>query len=161
MKNFTVTVIMTLVYLTTIAQTSSKEIGLWQAKLNGSILKAKDLGYTDPKYGNHMIFYIFKGGKAFFVVAENKTKVTQATLPNLLKKQLGGEGTYTLYDNLESMPDEINEKFSLYIPYEEGLKFLEATIQGEPMSFILNPGNRSLKAMNPEANFELIYLGPF
>jgi hypothetical protein len=161
MKKITFTLMIFLCYLTAIAQSPSKEIGLWQAKLNGANLKAKDLGYTDPKFANHMIFYIFKGGKAFFVVAENKTKVTQATLPNLLKKQLGGEGTYTLYDNLESMPEEINEKFSLYIPYEEGLKFLEATIQGEPMSFILNPGKRSLKAMNPEVNFELMYLGPF
>jgi hypothetical protein len=161
MKKLTLILIMTVGYLTAIAQTSSKEIGLWQAKLNGSILKAKDMGYTDPQYANYMLFYIFQESKAYFVMAENKTKVTKANLPNLLKKQLGGEGTYTLYDNLESMPEKINAKFSLYIPYEEGSKFLEATIQGEPMSFIFNPEKRVLKGMNPEINFELMYLGPF
>jgi hypothetical protein len=139
----------------------SKETGIWQAKLNGSILKAKDMGYTDPKYANYMLYYVFKGNKAYFVMSDTKTKVTETNLPNLLKKQLGGEGTYTLYNDLESMPSNINDKFSQYGPYEEGLKFLEATIQGEPMSFVFNPEKRSLNGMNKDINFELVYLGPF
>mgnify|MGYP000324168141 CR=1 FL=1 len=161
MKKSILTLCIALTAWSAFAQSTVNEIGLWQAKLNGAYLTAADMGYTDQQYASYKLFYVFKGGKAFFVMAESKSKVTEANMPNMVKQQFAGEGTYKMYDKLDAMPSNLKEKYAQFGPYEAGLKFLEAVIQGEPMSFIFNGTNRSLRGMNPEMNFELVYLGNF
>ena len=161
MKKSLLTIMLSLVMMSFFAQTTHTEKGLWQAKLNGEILTAGNMGYTDPQYINHILFYVFKDGKAYFVMAESKSKVTAANMPTMLKQQLAGEGTYKLYDQLESMPSDLKDKFAQFGPYATGSKFLEAKIQGEPMSFIFDPVQHSLRGMNPEMNFVLEYVGNY
>ena len=140
---------------------AAKILGIWQAKLNGKFLTGKDLGTTLAPYSNHNVFYIFGKESCYISLAPNKTSLTKASLPGLIKKQVAGEGTYAYYDSLPLIPENIRTKFENQGPFKPNTAFVEGNVQNEASSFYFEPATKKLYGLNKEVKLELIYVGPF
>ena len=73
--------------------------GIYQTKLNGKDVKAKDL---DPsvQYPNNLSFAVLtEEGEIFFVFAKSINDINSSTVPDLIASGLGYEGSYE-YDGV-------------------------------------------------------------
>ena len=135
-------------------------VGMWQVKLNDKFITGKDLGATKAPFSTQFVFYAFNKEKCYFAVCPSKSALTKASIQGLIDRQVGGEGTYQIYDSLQAIPQNLIEKFEKQAPFKPNTFFIEATIQGEPMSFYFEPAIKKIFGLNKERQMELIYSGP-
>jgi len=144
------------------AQNKTDLFGVWQAKLNGKLMTGKDLGVTQSPYSNHFIFYVFSKDASYIVIGPNKTQITKAGMPGLIKNQSAGEGTYKIYDSVPAIEDEtVRKKFEGQSPFKAKTIFVQAYIQGNPTSFYYEPDVKKMFGLNKEAKLELLKVGIF
>ena len=116
-----------------VGQTNAKVTGVWQWSLNGTMLKAGDLGYS--QYASYMAFQVFTSdNKMYLVMAPTIDGVSKAKLPDQLAKQFAVSGDYSVEGNS-----------------------VQGTIDGTPFTFEYDPTSKRLVAPNPDMKVELIY----
>jgi hypothetical protein len=140
-------------------QSSTKILGVWQAKLNGKNLLAKDVGMTGAK-GAFFGFYVYTSTNMYIVWAPNKTQITKINLKNLINRYEAYKGTYAVYDSLGQMPEDLMVKFEDSNPYTENTFYTEGIVEGQPSSFYYNPETKRLQGLSKEILFELVRVGP-
>lgn len=144
------------------AQTKTDITGIWQAKLNGKIVTAKDMGTTAKPYADYFIFYVFAKEASYLVMSPNKNQITKSSISGLVKKQLAGEGTYKLHDSIPSIENEnLRKDFEGQAPFKDKTVFIESSIQGEPISFYYEPAVKKIYGLNKTMKLELIKVGTF
>lgn len=142
------------------SQNKTQVLGIWQAKLNGKLMTGKDLGATAAPYASQFVYYIFNKEKCYFAICPSKASLNAANIQNLITKQSAAEGSYQVYDSLSVLPENYFDKYNAWSPYKPNTFFIEASIQGEPMSFYVEPGIKKVLGLNKDAKLELIYIGP-
>lgn len=143
-----------------ISQNKTKVLGIWQAKLKGKFMTGRDLGVTAAPYSTQSVFYVFTKENSYFALCPGKASLTKSNIQTLVSKQAAGEGDYEVYDSLPAIPDRSREKFEGEAPFKPKTIFIEATIQGEPMSFYFEPVAKKLFGLNKKNGLELVYVGP-
>jgi hypothetical protein len=159
MKKFILTFGFILSFTVVFSQVKTQVLGIWQAKLNGKFMTGKDLGVTVAPYATQSVFYIFNKDNCYFALCASKASLTKANIDNLISKQVAGKGTYEAYDSLSVIPENLIEKFKEQAPFKPKTGFIAASIQGEPMSFYIEPAVKKLFGLNKAAKLELVYLG--
>ena len=141
------------------SQNRTKVQGVWQAKLNGKFMTGKDLGIAASPYSTQSVFYIFSKESCYFALCPSKASLTKTNIQNLIGKEVASEGTYEVYDSLQAIPEIYYDKFEGQTPFNPKTCFIEALIQGEPMSFYFEPSVKKLFGLNKESKLELVYSG--
>ena len=141
------------------SQNQTKVLGIWQVKLNGKFMTGKDLGVTAAPYSSHSVFYVFNKEKCYFAICPSKASLNKATIQGFLTKQAASEGTYKVYDSLQVIPENYFQKYDAQAPFKPNTFFIEALIQGEPMSFFVEPAVKKIFGLNRENKLELVYSG--
>jgi hypothetical protein len=140
-------------------QSSTKILGIWQAKLNGKNMLGKDFGLKGAK-GAYSVFAVYSSTNFYLIFTLNKTQITKVNIKNILNRQEGAKGTYAVYDSLSQMPEDLMVKFKDSNPYTDNTFYTEAIVDGSPFSFYYNPETKRLQGLNKEILFELVRVGP-
>jgi hypothetical protein len=159
MKKIALLIAFVLSFTVIFSQNKTQVQGIWQAKLEGKFMTGKDLGVTAAPYSSQSVFYIFSKESCYFALCSSKASLTKANIQNLIGKQVASEGTYAVYDSLPAIPEDFIEKFEEQSPFKPKTCFIEASIQGEPMSFYFEPGVKKIFGLSKEMKVELVYSG--
>jgi hypothetical protein len=115
-------------------QTKANVTGVWQWSLNGKMITAGDLGYTN-QYSHYFAFQVFTAeDKMYLVLATSIDGVSRAKLSDQIAKQFAMAGSYNVNENA-----------------------VAGTIDGTPFNFDFDPKSKRLVAPNPDMKVELIY----
>jgi|688.fasta_scaffold957394_1 hypothetical protein len=140
-------------------QSNTKILGVWQAKLNGKNLLAKDVGMTGAK-GAYFMFLVYSSSNLYVIFSPNKTQITKINLKNLINRKEASKGTYAVYDSLGQMPEDLMMKFEDSNTFTDNTYYTEGIVDGSPFSFYYNPETKRLQGLNKEILFELVRVGP-
>lgn len=140
-------------------QSSTKILGVWQAKLNGKNLLAKDIGMTGAK-GAYFVFTVYTAASMYIVFSPNKAQINKVNVKNLLNRKEALKGTYAVYDSLSQMPEDLMVKFEDSNTFTVNTFYTEGIVDGSPYSFYYNPETNRLQGLSKEILFELVRVGP-
>ena len=143
------------------SQNSAKVLGIWQAKLNGKFMTGKDIGITSAPYSTRFIYYVFSKEKMYFVLAANTTSINSGGISSLITKQDAMDGTYSVFDSMESIPEDIRSKYEAWNPFAAKTFFVEGEIQGNLFSFYYDVTANKFMGLNKENPVQLINVGAF
>jgi hypothetical protein len=107
MKTFFSLFVIGMLSFNSFSQNSTKVLGIWQAKMNGKFMTGTDIGITSAPYSSRFIYYVFSKDKMYFVLAANKTSITSTGIPGMITKQDAMDGTYSVYDSMDLIPEDI------------------------------------------------------
>ncbi len=143
------------------SQNSAKVLGIWQPKLNGKFMTGKDLGVTSAPYSTRFIYYVFSKEKMYMVIAANTTSINSAGIGALITKQDAMDGTYSVFDSMELIPEDIRSKYEDWNPFAAKTFFVEGEIQGNLFSFYYDVTANKFMGLNKESPIQLINVGAF
>ncbi len=119
-------------------QTKANVTGVWQWSLNGKMITAGDLGYTN-QYSHYFAYQVFTADeKMYLVLSTGIDGVSRAKLPDQIAKQFAMVGSYSVNENA-----------------------VAGTIDGTPFNFDYDAASKRLIAPNPDMKVELIFKKAF
>jgi hypothetical protein len=161
MKTFFSLFLIGMISFSSYSQNSTKVLGIWQAKLNGKFMTGNDIGITSAPYSTRFIYYVFSKDKMYFVLSANKTLITSTGIADMLAKQDAMDGTYSVYDSMDLIPEDIRSKYEAWNPFAAKTFFVEGEIQGNLFSFYFDVTANKFMGLNKENPVQLINVGVF
>ncbi len=161
MKAHFIAILLLFITINTFSQNSTKVLGVWQAKLNGKFMTGADAGITTGPFSSKFFFYVFTKDKMYLAICSNKTSVTSANMKNLIAKEEAMDGTYSVYNSMDLMSEELRLEYEAWNPFEDKTFFITALVQGSPMSFYYEVTSNKFMGLSKETNLQLIKVGEY